>query len=64
MLPDGVEYLASWIDPARARCFQLMDATSPALMDVWVSRWLDLVEFEVVPVQTSADYWAAISTGR
>jgi hypothetical protein len=26
--------------------------------DAWVSRWDDLIDFEIVPVLTSADFWA------
>ena len=28
MMPEGVAYHASWIDPAAARCFQVMEADS------------------------------------
>jgi Domain of unknown function (DUF3303) len=28
MLPEGVVHHASWIDPDRARCYQLMEAES------------------------------------
>ena len=58
MLPDGVTYHASWIDPAAARCFQIMEAPDPESLEPWVSRWNDLIDFEIVPVLTSADYWA------
>jgi hypothetical protein len=57
MLPEGVDYHASWVDAAGTRCFQLMEAPSVELLNVWISRWSDLVEFEVVPVATSADFW-------
>jgi hypothetical protein len=58
LLPEGVSYEASWIDPAGARCFQIMEAADRELLQVWIERWADLVEFEVVPVVTSRDYWA------
>ena len=58
MLPDGVIYHASWVEPSGARCFQIMEAASPELLQTWVSRWSDLVDFEIVPVQTSAEFWA------
>lgn len=32
MLPEGVEYQASWVDPAGARCFQIMEAANPELL--------------------------------
>jgi hypothetical protein len=58
MLPDGVTYEASWLDKAGTRCFQVMSATDRATLDVWIARWSDLVDFEVVPVVTSRDFWA------
>ena len=59
MLPEGVGYHASWVDRAGARCFQVMEAPRRELLDAWISRWDDLVEFEIVPVETSAEFWAA-----
>jgi hypothetical protein len=57
MLPDGVTYHASWMETNGGRCYQVMEAASRDLLDVWIGRWSDLVDFEVVPVLTSADYW-------
>ena len=58
MLPEGVIYHASWIDADNARCFQIMEAPNRESLDPWISAWNDLVNFEVVPVQTSAEFWA------
>jgi hypothetical protein len=60
MLPDGVAYHASWVDSAGARCFQVMEAPHPELVNLWASRWYDLVDFEIVPVLTSSDFWSRI----
>jgi hypothetical protein len=60
MLPDGVAYHASWIDAARARCFQVMEAPDAGALDAWIERWADVVDFEVIPVLSSADYWASV----
>jgi hypothetical protein len=56
MLPAGLLYLDSWVD-ARAldRCFQLMETDDPRLFDEWIAKWNDLVEFEIVPVISSAE---------
>jgi hypothetical protein len=62
MLPQGVLYHASWIDPAAARCFQVMEAPDPELINLWIGRWQDLVDFEVIPVLTSTDYWSKINS--
>ena len=59
MLPEGVVYHASWIEPARARCFQVMEAPDRESLNIWISRWEDLMDFEIVPVLSSADYWAS-----
>jgi hypothetical protein len=58
MLPDGVAYHATWIDPARDRCFQVMEAPHEEALRPWLAAWTDLVEFEIVPVVTSAEFWA------
>jgi hypothetical protein len=57
MLPEGVTYDASWVDSSGARCFQIMEATHPELLQSWVSHWDDLVDFDIVPVQTSTEFW-------
>jgi hypothetical protein len=58
MLPPGVTYHVSWVDAAGGRCFQIMEANRAELLANWASRWDDLVDFEIVPVQTSAEFWA------
>ena len=60
MLPEGVAYHASWVDVPGSRCYQIMEAESPELISVWTSHWDDLVDFEVVPVVTSGEFWASL----
>jgi uncharacterized protein DUF3303 len=56
MLPAGLAYVESWVDERRLdRCFQLMETEDPTLFDEWIANWRDLVEFEVVPVISSAE---------
>ena len=55
MMPDGLEYVSSWIDHDLKMCWQLMKTDDPALFDRWIDNWRDLVDFEVVPVRTSAE---------
>jgi len=62
MLPPGVVYIASWVDAAEARCFQMMEAPSAESLRGWVRQWEDVVDFEIVPVETSAEYWARTQT--
>jgi hypothetical protein len=60
MLPDGVTYQASWVDPVAVRCFQVMEAPSRESLGPWIAAWRDLVDFEVIPIQTSADFWSRL----
>jgi hypothetical protein len=64
MLPEGVIYHASSIDSANFRCFQIMEAPVRELLVPWIAAWHDLVAFEVVPVQTSAEFWARVQRQR
>ena len=58
MMPEDVVYHASWLEPDGSRCFQVMEAPSRERLQVWVDRWRDLMEVEILPVLTSADFWA------
>jgi len=55
MLPEGLEYIESWVSDDLHRCWQLMEADDPSLLDEWISRWDDLADFEVVAVVSSAE---------
>ena len=55
MLPDGLHYLGSWIETNFDRCFQLMECDDDRLFADWMAQWNDLMDFEVVPVATSAE---------
>jgi hypothetical protein len=56
MLPPGLSYVESWVDSRRlGLCFQLMETDDPSLFKTWIAAWGDLVDFEVVPVISSAE---------
>jgi len=55
MAPPGLRYVASWVDEAMGRCFQLMETEDPALLDQWMAQWRDLADFEVHRVMTSQE---------
>ena len=61
MAPDGVRYVASWVDMEFERCFQVMEAEDERLLREWTKNWDDLVDFEIVPVRTSAEAAQAIA---
>jgi len=54
MVPDGLEYVSSWVDTSLERCFQIMETSNPDLISDWITNWNDIVDFEVVPIMSSA----------
>ena len=55
MVPEGLNYVGSWIEANFDRCFQLMECDDPRLLQQWVMQWHDLIEFEIIPVVPSAE---------
>jgi hypothetical protein len=55
LAPEGLTYVSSWVDLEFRRCFQVMQAEDETLLTAWMAQWDDLVDFEVVPVRTSAE---------
>lgn len=55
LAPASLVYVASWVDLEFERCFQVMEAADVALLHEWIASWSDLVDFEIVPVRTSAE---------
>jgi hypothetical protein len=55
MAPEGVSYVASWVSHDLTHCYQVMECADRALLDAWIARWADIVEFEVIPVMSSAE---------
>ena len=51
MLPDGLRYIASWLEKDGERCFQLMETDSPDLFETWIASWSDLVSFEIIELE-------------
>ena len=54
-MPEGLKYVDSWVEPNFDRCFQLMETDDPRLLQKWILSWVDLMEFEIVPVVSSKD---------
>ncbi len=55
MMPEGVNYVNSWIDEQLTTCYQVMEADDKKNIDEWISHWDDLVDFEVVAVISSGE---------
>jgi len=61
LAPAGVNYVGSWVTSDLTRCFQIMESPDRALLDQWIAQWADLVDFDVVPVITSAEAAASVA---
>jgi hypothetical protein len=59
-LPEGLTYLASWIEPNFDRCFQVMECDDLMLLQQWVLQWSDLQDCEIVPVLSSTETRATV----
>ncbi|MFZ0477889.1 MAG: DUF3303 family protein [Terriglobales bacterium] len=62
MMPNDVTYHSSWMDETGSRCFQIMEAPDQAALAAWTRNWDDLVDFEIAPILTSADFWSRRGT--
>src|SRR5262249_41693899 len=60
LAPEGLAYVSSWVDPELTHCYQLMETDERALLDAWIARWSDLVDFEVHAVIPSAEAAARV----
>ncbi|HTT68616.1 MAG TPA: DUF3303 family protein [Gemmatimonadales bacterium] len=60
MMPEGLEYLGSWVTTDLRRCYQVMACDDRKRLEDWAAAWSDLVDFEIVPVITSAEARAAV----
>jgi Protein of unknown function (DUF3303) len=55
LAPEGLNYISSWVTTDLTACYQVMETADRALLEEWMNRWRDLVEFEIHPVITSAE---------
>ncbi len=61
LAPDGLTYVNSWVTADLQRCYQVMECDDRRLLQEWIDQWKDLVDFEVVPVVTSAEAASAMA---
>jgi len=64
MLPEGLTYVASWVEDTLDRCFQLMECDDPRLFQQWTVHWEDLVAFEIAHVVSSTEAADAALSGQ
>jgi hypothetical protein len=61
LAPEGLRYISSWVTQDLQHCFQIMECDDPQLLQGWIDRWKDLIDFEVRPVVTSEEAAAAVA---
>ena len=61
LAPDQLRYVSSWITDDLTRCYQVMEAPDREVLEQWMAQWADLIEFEVMPVVSSADVQAQLA---
>ncbi len=54
LTPEGLHYVSSWVTSDMTTCYQIMECADRRLLEQWMTRWSDIVDFEVIPVITSA----------
>lgn len=54
LAPEALKYVSSWVTSDMTKCYQLMECEDRDLLEQWITRWNDLVDFEVRPVIPSA----------
>ena len=60
LAPEGLTYVGSWVTPDLTMCYQVMACDDRGLLDDWIARWKDIVDFQVLPMLTSAEAAAAV----
>jgi hypothetical protein len=55
IVPEGLQYISSWIDYDLTICWQLMRTDDATLFQEWTKNWDDLMDFEIIPVRASAE---------
>jgi hypothetical protein len=61
-LPEGLDYVDSWVAADFSRCFQLMRCADAALFQHWVLHWRGLgATIDIVPVVPSAETRAVVT---
>ena len=51
MLPEGLEFIDSWLTADNTTVYQLMETNNPDLLTEWSQYWSDLVSFEFLELR-------------
>ncbi len=55
LAPEGLNYVSSWVTKDLGKCYQVMECADRRLLDQWMARWSDLVDFEVLEIIPSSE---------
>jgi len=55
MMPEGLEFVSSWVTADLSTCYQVMKTDDVTLLQQWVAAWADLAEFEIQPVTSGSE---------
>jgi hypothetical protein len=55
MMPEGLQFVSSWIEENLKICFQLMETHDLRLLEEWMANWSDLMDFEIHVVISSSE---------
>jgi uncharacterized protein DUF3303 len=61
LMPEGIKYRGSWVTDDLRQCFQVMECEDRRLLDEWMANWVDITDFEVIPVVTSPEAAAIVA---
>ena len=63
MMPDGVNYIDSWVTEDLSTCYQVVESVSEEKIHEWISNWNDLVDFEIIAVMSSTNAREKVMAG-
>ena len=61
LMPEGIEFVGSWVTADLSRCFQIMECDDITLLQRWAAEWSDLVQFEILPIVSGKDTASALA---
>jgi hypothetical protein len=60
MASEQLRYVSSWVTSDMTKCYQVMESDDRRPLDEWIDQWSDLIDFEVIPVITSAEAYERV----
>jgi hypothetical protein len=61
LTPRGLSCVSSWVNERQDRCWQFMETEVRALLDEWIAKRSDIIDFEIYSVVSSREAAEKIS---